>query len=123
MEKPVKGFSSEVLRAFLQHEWRGNVRELEKAVKRMVVLADEGDSLGLDLLPSEMRENVPAHETKVNGRTLRSNIAVLEKRMIADALERHRWNKARAARDLGVSYPTLLSKIRLLHLERDRRKS
>ena len=124
MEKPMKGFSPEVVRAFLQHEWRGNVRELEKAVKRMVVLADEGDSLGLDLLPTEMRENAPAAtDLRGNGRTLRSNIAVLEKRMIAEALERHRWNKARAARDLGLSYPTLLSKIRLLHLDRDRRKN
>jgi len=124
MDKPVKGFAPEVVRAFLQHEWRGNVRELEKAVKRMIVLADENTALGLDLLPAEMREGMPlATEPRVNGRTLRSNIELLERRMIAEALERHRWNKARTARDLGLSYPTLLSKIRLLKLERDRRKT
>ena len=33
------------MRAFLEHEWRGNVRELEKTVKRLVVLADEGETL------------------------------------------------------------------------------
>ena len=46
MEKTVRGFAPEVLRVFLEHEWRGNVRELEKTVKRMVVLADDGDALG-----------------------------------------------------------------------------
>lgn len=40
--------------------------------------------------------------------------------MIAEALERVRWNKSRAARELGLSYPTLLSKIRTLKIERHR---
>jgi transcriptional regulator with GAF, ATPase, and Fis domain len=120
MEKPVKGFAPEVLRAFLGFEWRGNVRELEKTVKRMVVLADEGDTLTLALLPAELREgDAPSSERQV-GRALRSNVAQLERRMIAESLDRCRWNKARAARELGLSYPTLLSKIRTLKIERRR---
>jgi two-component system response regulator HupR/HoxA len=112
-----------VLRTFMQHEWRGNVRELEKTVKRMVVLADEGVALGVDLLPSEVREAVPVDaDARNGGRTLRANIVVLERRMIAEALDRNRWNKARVARELGLSYPTLLSKIRSLRLERPERR-
>ena len=42
----------------------------------------------------------------------------LERRMISDSLERHAWNKARVARELGLSYPTLLSKIRTFQLAR-----
>jgi transcriptional regulator with PAS, ATPase and Fis domain len=109
-----------VLRAFLNYDWRGNVRELEKAVKRMVVLADEGDVLGLSLLPAELREGASAEPDRVTGRALRTNVAQLERRMIAEALERVRWNKARAARELGLSYPTLLAKIRTLKIERRR---
>ncbi len=120
MEKTLKGFAPEVLRAFLNYEWRGNVRELEKAVKRMVVLADEGDTLGFALLPAELREGAGAEPEGTAGRALRSNVALLERRMIAEALERVRWNKARAARELGLSYPTLLSKIRTLKIERRR---
>jgi Nif-specific regulatory protein len=120
MEKPLNGFAPEVMRVFLNAEWRGNVRELEKAVKRMVVLADEGATLGLALLPAEMREG-PTHDPeRPMGRALRSNVAQLERRMIAEALERVRWNKARAARELGLSYPTLLSKVRTLKIERRR---
>ncbi|TMQ50265.1 MAG: hypothetical protein E6K73_08280 [Candidatus Eisenbacteria bacterium] len=50
--------------------------------------------------------------------SLRSNVTELERRMIAQALDRHRWNKARAARELGLSYPTLLARIRAFQLER-----
>ena len=77
------------------------------------------DVSGGDGLPAEMRETAPADERPA-GRALRSNVAQLERRMIAEALERVRWNKARASHELGLSYPTLLSKIRTLKIERRR---
>jgi len=83
-----------------------------------VVLADEGMVLDRSLLPAEIRDG--AVDPRTLGRTLRSNVAQLERRMVAEALERNRWNKARTARDLGLSYPTLLSKIRGFKLERSR---
>jgi Nif-specific regulatory protein len=138
MEKPVRGFAPEAMRLFLESEWRGNVRELEKTVKRMVVLADEGDVLGVELLPTEMREAqaAGAHESKGNGhanghangdevarrpgRTLRTSVSELERKLIVEALERFHGNKARVARELGLSYPTLLSRIRSYGLESSR---
>jgi DNA-binding NtrC family response regulator len=121
------------MRLFLQAEWRGNVRELEKTVKRMVVLADEGDVLGVDLLPTELREEQPApapepthanghsDENGKGGRTLRRSVSELEKRLIVEALDRFHGNKARVARELGLSYPTLLGRIRAYGLETSRR--
>ena len=138
MEKPVRGFSPEAMRLFLESEWRGNVRELEKTVKRMVVLADEGDVLGVELMPAELREARPAEsqEPKTNGhanghsngddgakrggRTLRTSVSELERKLIVEALERFHGNKARVARELGLSYPTLLSRIRSYGLEASR---
>ena len=130
MDKPLRGFAPEVVRMFLTSEWRGNVRELEKTVKRMVVLADEGDVLGVDLLPNEMREADAAAQPAAikaaapsapaaapNVRSLRSSVSELEKQLIAQALERFHGNKARVARELGLSYPTLLSRIRSYGLE------
>ena len=88
----------------------------------MVVLAESGAMLDQDLLPPEMREaEVAATVDRPNGKSLRSNISQLERRMIAEALDRCRWNKARTARELGLSYPTLLSKIRTLQIERRKR--
>jgi len=129
MEKPLRGFTPDVMRKLLAHDWRGNVRELEKLVKRMVVLADDGHSLGADLLPPELRDlkAAPPERDTESGpssgplpgadRTLKSNVTELEKQMIASALARHRGNKARVARELGVSYPTLLGRIRAYGLE------
>ena len=90
MEKSVRGFSPEVMRVMLEHEWRGNVRELEKTVKRMVVLADEGDVLDVHLLPTELRERAEgtppaAGESGLeaaigrgpNRRTLRTSVSAL----------------------------------------------
>jgi DNA-binding NtrC family response regulator len=129
------------MRLFLESEWRGNVRELEKTVKRMVVLADEGDVLGIELLPAELREaHAAAGEPRANGhanghgnghangdevgrragRTLRTSVSELERKLIVEALERYHGNKARVARELGLSYPTLLSRIRSYGLETPR---
>jgi transcriptional regulator with PAS, ATPase and Fis domain len=119
MEKSHGSFSPELMRAFLDYEWRGNVRELEKTIKRMVVLADEGEALSLALLPPEMRESMGIASERPKGLSLRANVSQLERRMIAQALDRNRWNKARAARELGLSYPTLLTKIRLFRIERE----
>ena len=135
MEKAVRSFTPEVMRLFLENEWRGNVRELEKTVKRMVVLADDGDALGLELLPVEMREARAESAPAPNGhnghhsngepaergaQTLRRSVSELEKKMIAEALDRLHGNKARVARELGLSYPTLLSRIRAYGLEATR---
>jgi transcriptional regulator with PAS, ATPase and Fis domain len=120
MERELKGFAPEVLRAFLDYEWRGNVRELEKTVKRMVVLAEDGDTLGVELLPPDMREHAAPLREGTASKSLRSNVSMLERRMIEEALDRNRWNKARVARELGLSYPTLLAKIRTFKLERRR---
>jgi transcriptional regulator with PAS, ATPase and Fis domain len=121
MGKPVTGFSSALMRVFLDHEWRGNVRELEKTVKRLVVLADDGEILEADLLPAEMSEGLKPAPPRTNGRTLRTSVSDLERNMIREALERHGWNKARAARELGLSYPTLLAKVRTFHLAESRK--
>jgi transcriptional regulator with PAS, ATPase and Fis domain len=140
MEKPLRGFSPDVVRLFLESEWRGNVRELEKTVKRMVVLADDGDMLGMDLLPAELREVRASLPEATNGhgnghgapggsgddgaprggRSLRRSVSELERKMIADALDRYHGNKARVARELGLSYPTLLGRIRSYGLEAHR---
>lgn len=122
MDKRVAEFEPEVLRLFLECEWRGNVRELEKTVKRMVVLADEGARLGVDLLPNELRELagpapvIPA-PPRGSGRSLRVRVRDLERALIAESLARHRGNKSKVARELGLSYPTLLGRIRTYRLE------
>ncbi len=110
------GITREAMQLLTDHEWRGNVRELGKVVKRMVVLADDGERLGVDSLPREILDGSGRGADAPKG-TLRSEIQRLESRMIGDALERARGNKSEAARQLHLSYPSLLSKIRQYGLE------
>ena len=116
MAKQVGGVDPDLIRVFAGLAWRGNVRELEKVVKRMVVMANEGETLSLRLVPRELlkvEEVVPEGPT-----TLKCEVAKVERRIITLALERHNWNKLQAAKELSLSYPTLLQKIKLFHLDR-----
>ena len=62
---------------------------------------------------------MPAAPAAPNGgaRSLRSSVSDLERRMIQDALERHRWNKAKVARSLNIPRSTLYYRLRVLDLD------
>ncbi len=115
--KDVGEFTPEVRQHFLDHPWRGNVREIEKVVKRMVVLADPRHPLGADLLPEEFYLDAPPVTTGARGK-LWAQVAEMERKAIGQALEASRWNKSQAARELGISYPSLLQKIKMFGLDR-----
>jgi transcriptional regulator with GAF, ATPase, and Fis domain len=108
--------SPEAIAAIQQHQWPGNVRELENAIERACIISDTlilqpGD---LGLMPSpaaaETLEQLDLSGTlsDVAHRALR----VVERRKILAALEANNGNKSKTAEDLGVSYKTLLNKIK-----------
>jgi len=109
--RPEVKLSPEVRRLFLELPWRGNVRELEKTIRRLVVLADEEMPVGMELLPPELQAVEPSGSLAA-GTTLRDEVARTERRVIAEALRAAKWNKAKVARRLKVSYPCLLKKIK-----------
>ena len=110
---PVLG--PDVLDALTQHDWPGNIRELEKCLKRALVLAQGEDQLRVEHLP---RELTPYLATVGRGgiTPLRETLAAVESREIAQAMKASGGNKSAAARMLQVSYPNLLKKIRLYGL-------
>ncbi|MCB9465047.1 MAG: sigma 54-interacting transcriptional regulator [Candidatus Eisenbacteria bacterium] len=119
--RPNVTLSREVVRFLTECEWRGNVRELEKVIKRMIVLAEDGDELGIDSLPREIRVGQRDLSVVPDGQTLRAAIERLEAQMIGSTLEGAGGNKSEVARRLQISYPSLLSKIRKYRLEPRRR--
>ncbi|MDH3216928.1 MAG: sigma 54-interacting transcriptional regulator [Candidatus Krumholzibacteria bacterium] len=116
MDKRIVDVTDEALEQLRAHYWPGNVRELEKVVKRAVILADDGDRLGVQHLPSDVA-SARQPSVRTRGRlTLRQQIEHLEKTEIRAALERNRWNKSQTAIELSISYPSLLSKIKRYNL-------
>lgn len=118
--KKIGGLSHEAMDQLMIHDWRGNVRELEKTIKRMIMLAEEGQNLDSHLLPLEMRPKGRGKTVTGGGRSrrLREEVARTERRAISEALEACGWNKSEVARQLGISYPCLLKKIRDFGIDR-----
>jgi len=118
MDKNIEGVTDEFVARLEEYRWPGNVRELEKIVKRAVILADDGDWLGLDhLAPEVLRVPLIPEPTGGEALSLRERIEQIEYTEIARALQRHAGNKSQAAIQLGISYPNLLSKIKRYNIQ------
>jgi transcriptional regulator with GAF, ATPase, and Fis domain/TolA-binding protein len=118
MNTVVTDVTDDALARLKSYDWPGNVRELEKVVKRAVILADDNEPLDLRHLPPELVHDPTEGEGRRDKtQTLRDRIAILEKREILAALDRHGWNKSQASIELGISYPNLLAKIKRYHLQ------
>lgn len=122
--RPTEGVSKAMLAAFGNYDFPGNVRELENMVKRIVVLGSE-DSVLAELAEREanqrdstagfdaLLEEVEATAGKVPLREVSRRAAMeVEREAIDLALRMTDWNRKKAATLLGVSYKTLLHKIR-----------
>ena len=99
------------------HDWPGNVRELENEIERLVVLAGEARVIGEELLSPRILDRVPSSGEVTPSRSLGEARAHVERDLIAETLIRHRWNKTRAAVELGISRRNLIRKVDRYKLE------
>lgn len=121
--KVVEGFTDEAVACMQSYHWPGNVRELQNEIRHMLVMG-EGDYLGAELLSPRVLQAAPEEEEAetllfngLNG-TLKERVESLEARILKETLIRHRWNKSRAAKELGLSRVGLRSKLERYGLEK-----
>jgi two-component system, NtrC family, response regulator AtoC len=116
-------FSEEALMLLKEHTWPGNIRELENTIERGCIFSDTiiySEHLGIERFEESLEKlTEDAFETEAKGFHEARDKAVrnAEIHLILKALKSSRGNKANAARLMGLSYKTLLVKIREYQLE------
>lgn len=106
------GITDAAMRAMLDHEWRGNVRELENVIERAVIFAD-GRMIDLPDLPfaPTARDADETGNPACEDEDLKQAVARFERGHILRTLRRHAGDKGESARCLGISVSSLYRKM------------
>ena len=120
LKTSVKTVSKEAMELLVNYPWRGNVRELENAIERALILCDNNEirpeHLGLSVIGDMESLDMTDMEGSLDEVSRRA-LRIVETEKIRNVLSETKWNKSRAAEILGISYKTLLTKIKDYHIE------
>lgn len=105
MNRRLGGISNAAMWALLNHEWRGNVRELENVLERAVIFA-EGREIDIQDLP--FTGGAISGEA---GEDLKEAVSLFERQHIIFSLRRHGYDKSETARCLGIGVSSLYRKM------------
>jgi DNA-binding NtrC family response regulator len=109
--------SEEASAAMRAHSWPGNVRELENAIERACILSDtmvlESKDLGLPTATGNSSDALTLFDLSGSlSEAAQRALRIVERQKIFETLAANEGNKIQTAEDLGVSYKTLLTKIK-----------
>lgn len=127
--KPVHGLEDDAITFLSAYDWPGNMRELENEIIRMLVFSQD-PVLGPELIsrhilqsaPGEGRAPVASEALLTTDGTLKDRVEMVEMRILRETLTRLKWNKSRAAEELGLSRVGLRAKIDRYGIIEPRRK-
>ena len=109
-EAPV--ISGKIIEELRSHKWPGNVRELQNVLQRYCTLGTL-DFLSNSEIVYEPDESTPLKDKEVgSGKNSNATVAVMEKKMIIDALAQNQWNRQRAAKQLDINIRSFYRKLK-----------
>jgi two-component system response regulator HupR/HoxA len=114
--KSVRGLSEDAARFLSAYDWPGNLPELRNEMTRMLVYAQD-PVLGSDLISRHILQarpggSDPGEDAVLSGTgPLKDRVEAIEKRILREVLTRLKWNKSRAAQELGLSRVGLRAKL------------
>ncbi|MFL5391791.1 MAG: sigma 54-interacting transcriptional regulator, partial [Myxococcales bacterium] len=110
MKRQVKGVSSQAMEMLRAYHWPGNVRELRNVIERAFILHAGADEIRPEHLAPELRKvALPKRQDRIVPPISEDGLVLddVERKLIAEAMERASGNQSKAARLLGVSRDTL----------------
>jgi transcriptional regulator with GAF, ATPase, and Fis domain len=121
--KPLESVNASLLNFMIHRSWKGNIRELENLVERLVTIANtEATVLDMILLPQEFSKEIDQLKYKMSineqDLSLPDRIHSYEKDLINKALIENNWNQSQAARALKISEGTIRQKMKKLNLSK-----
>jgi len=103
----VTGLMPDTKKLMSDYSWPGNVRQLESAIERAILLC-EGDKITVEDLPSEVRQDVgPVSDSAFKLPSEGINFEDVERNLITQAMEQTDYNITKAAKLLGLTFRTL----------------
>lgn len=104
--KPVLDFDTKALEKLLAYHYPGNVRELQYAIERAVIMADADVLQAKDIIFSPI-ESAPARD----GEPAETKLSAVEKNTILRVIEKHNGNITKAAKELGLTRTALYRRL------------
>ena len=115
LNKNIKGIDNEAMRAIMNHEWKGEVRELENIIERAVIFC-KSDLITIQELPVSFKPKADDFDFSFNG-SLDESVRKFERDYILRALESNDNNKEKTADSLKVGLSTLYRKLKELDIK------
>lgn len=115
MNKNIMGISNDAMRALMNHEWKGEIRELENVIERAVIFCND-DFITIKNLPAQFQSDTGTSDFSPSG-SLDESVKRFEKEIITRALEANDFNKEKTAETLQVGLSTLYRKMKELDIQ------
>lgn len=111
LNRHIKAVDNDVMRALMNNEWKGNLRELENIIERAVLLCDS-DLIGMKTLPNNFQV-ITGTGNKIKNLPVKLNEALesFEREHILGILKETDWNRTETAKRLGIDASTLYRKM------------
>ena len=107
----VEKISNDALEVLLNHEYPGNVRELENIIEHALIVC-QGKIIERHHLPLALQQGLPSHLPDEEKQSFDKEIEYSEKALILDALQKHNWKKGKTASALDMNRSTLWRKMK-----------